>query len=108
MAEVGLHDRHVVGQLQALVRISRDGLASTLAIVNKPVVIAAQRVQEVQLVDYRLLHKVIDDEDQEGHAVRVVLTKAEPLGKLGAKLEPLLVVCNNKLKREAEEGRNIA
>ena len=96
MAEVGLHNRHAVWQLQALVRVSRR-VASVLAVVNKPV-ITAQRVRAAQPIDQLLLHKVCDCEDQEGHAVRVVLAKAEPLGKLGAKLEPLLVICN-KLKR---------
>ena len=45
-----------------------------------------------QPVDQRLLHTVLDDEDQEGHAVRVVLAEAEPLRKLGTKLGPPRVI----------------
>ena len=64
---------------------------------NQPVLVTKRRVREAHPIDHRLLHTVCDDQDQEGHAVRVVLAKAEPLGKLGAKLEPLLAVCNNVL-----------
>ena len=67
---------------------------------NQPI-LAVRRMPEVQPVDQRLLHKVRNDKDQEGHAVRVVLAKAEPLGKLGTKLEPLRVVCN-KLEERGE------
>ena len=54
-----------------------------------------------QPVDQRLLLTILDDEDQEGHAVRVVLAKAEPLRKLGAEVGPPRVIFD-KLKRRGK------
>ena len=87
VAEVGLHDRHVVFQLQALVQVSLQTFGRLFVIYQT--ILAAGRVQGVQLVDNFLLHKVSDEEDQKRHAVRIVLAEADPLGKLGA--EPLPV-----------------
>eukprot|EP00964_Phaeocystis_antarctica_P070481 scaffold42929_cov69-Phaeocystis_antarctica.AAC.10 len=103
--EVGLHDRHVVVQFLSLSRCIRLGcLFSTLTVVNQPILVATRRVREAQPIDQRLLHTVRDDEDQEGHAVRVVLAQAEPLGKLGAKAGPPRVVFD-KLKSEPAERK---
>jgi len=73
--EVGLHDRHVLGQFQVVVRVS---LASVV-VVNEAVV-AARRVFAPLQVDQLLLHTVLDDEDQERHAVREDIAETEPLG----------------------------
>ena len=100
MSEVSLRDRHVVRQFQVWLVSHQYSLAFSvatfaLAIANQPVVIVARRVCVAQSVDQRLLHKICDDEDQKGHAVRVVLAEAEPLGKLGAELGPPRVASDN-------------
>ena len=102
MSEVSLRDRHVVRQFQVWLVSHQYSLAFSvatfaLAVANQPVVIVARRVFVAQSVDQRLLHKICDDEDQKGHAVRVVLAEAEPLGKLGAKSGPLRVIFDKAL-----------
>ena len=89
VTEVGLHNRHVVFQLQVLVHIS---LQATLGrfVMHEPV-ITVGRVLGLQPVNLRLLHKVIDEKNQKGHAVRVELAEADPLGKLCAKPVPIRV-----------------
>eukprot|EP00964_Phaeocystis_antarctica_P001674 scaffold876_cov68-Phaeocystis_antarctica.AAC.8 len=76
MLKVGLHDRHVLGQFQAVDRVS----VIVVVIVNEPVVAARRklprRVRAAQPVNQLLLHTVRDDEYQEGHAVWVVLAEA--------------------------------
>ena len=106
MAEVSLNDRHIVSQFQAtrIVRASRrNGRFRALsrvagfppAVVNQLVAMFERRMASAQPVDHLLLHEVRDHEDQEGHAVRVALAQAEPLGKLGSEQDPLLVVSDS-------------
>ena len=74
MAEVGLDDRHVVGQYQAFVRVNRRRIGRfqvqncvtvfAPTVVNQLVgTILVGRVVFAQPVDHLLLHEVCDHED---------------------------------------------